>query len=72
MRGIILINESTGERKDMASVNAAASFLGTNFFNVQRAALYNGAYKGWRIYETPDAIRQHIKDLEAQLKVLED
>lgn len=70
MRGIILINEETGERKEFHSVNGAASFLGTNFFNVQRAALYNGMYKGWRVYETPEAIRQHIEDLTKQLQIL--
>lgn len=71
MKGIIIINEETGERKDFPSVNAAAVFLQTNFSNVQRAAIYNGTWKGWKVYESPDSIRKHISDLENQLKELE-
>ena len=71
MKGIIIINEETGERKDFNSINGAASFLRTTFANVQRAAIYNGMWKGWRVYESPDSIRKHIEDLEGQLKVLE-
>lgn len=71
-RAIVLINEKTGERVDMSSINAAASFLGTNFSNIQRAAVYNGVIKGWRVYESAETIRQHIADLEAQLKIVEE
>lgn len=70
-RAIVLINDETGERKNFSSVNAAARFLGVTFCNIQRAALYNGSMYGWRVYESPDAIRKHIADLENQLKVLE-
>lgn len=71
MKAIVLINEESGERKDFKSINKAAAFLGTNFSNVQRAAVYNGTFNGWRIFEDADTIRQHIKDLEAQLKIVE-
>ena len=70
-RSIVLISEETGERKDFPSINRAAAFLGTTFGNVQRAAIYNGTFHGWKVFESPDSIRQHIKDLENQLKVLE-
>ena len=70
-RAIVLINDETGERRDFSSVNAAAKFLGVTFCNIQRAALYNGSMFGWRVYESQEAIRQHIRDLEEQLKVLE-
>jgi len=70
-RAIVLISESTGERVDFDSINAAARFIGANFSAVQRAAMYNGTYNGWRVYESPESIRQHIKDLEAQLEILE-
>ena len=70
-RAIILINEETGERKECASINAASRFLSSTFFNVQKAAVYNGVCKGWRVYESPESIRQHIKDYQAQLKILE-
>ena len=71
-RAIVLISEDTGERRKFESINGAAAFLGTTFSNVQRAAIYNGTWKGWKVYESADAIRQHIKDLEEQLKIVEE
>jgi hypothetical protein len=71
VRAVIIINESSRERKEFTSMYAAARFLGAQFLQIQRAALYNGAVAGWRVYETADAIRQHIKDLEDQLRVVE-
>lgn len=70
-RAIVLINEETGERKDFDSINAAAVFVGVNFFNLQRAAIYNGTLKGWRVYESASTIRKHIEELKSQLKELE-
>lgn len=70
-RAIILINEETHELKDFASINSAASFLGTNFSNMQRAAVYNGIIKGWKVYESPKTIRKHILELQEQLAFLE-
>lgn len=70
-RAIVIINEETGERQEFDSINAAAYRLETNFANVQRAAIYNGVIKGWRVYESPDAIRKHIIELELQLAELE-
>lgn len=70
-RAIVLINEESGERKDFNSINGAAKFLGATFGNVQTAAIYNGTWKGWRVYESADTIRQHIKELQEQLKVVE-
>lgn len=70
-RKIILINEKTGERLDFDSINSAAIKLGTNFSNVQRAAMYNGVYNGWRVYEGPETIRKHIQELEKQLRIVE-
>ena len=35
--GIVLINETTREKKEFKSINAAAKFLQTNFQSVQRA-----------------------------------
>lgn len=69
-KAIVLINEETGERQDFDSINAAAVFVGVNFSNLQRAAVYNGVLKGWRVYESPETIRTHIRDLEEQLRIL--
>lgn len=70
-KGIVLIHVETGERKDFDSINAAARFIGTTFCNLQRTGIYNGVCKGWKVYESADTIRQHIKELEDQLKVVE-
>lgn len=70
-REIILINEETNERINFKSLNAAARFLGATFSNVQTAAVYNGIVKGWRVYESPETIRKHIKVLQYQLEYLE-
>lgn len=70
-RAIVLINEYSGERLDFDSINGAAKFLHATFANIQRAAIYNGTFNDWRVYESPESIREHIKDYEAQLKVLE-
>lgn len=71
-REAILINEVTGDRREFPSIYGASSFLGAQFMQVQRAMLYNGTVNGWRVYESADSIRQHIKDLEAQLKIVEN
>lgn len=71
MKAIVLINEETGERIDLKSINAAAKYLHQTFLAVQRAALYNGTVGGWRVYEDADTIREHIAELERQLKVVE-
>ena len=70
-RKIILINEETGEKLQFDSINQAAIRLKTNFSNVQRAAIYNGVYNGWRVYESADTIRKHIVELQEQLKIVE-
>lgn len=70
-RGVIAINETTGERKDFGSINAAARFCGGTFQSVQLAIIRNGVVKGWRFYETADAIRRRIEEFERQLKEIE-
>lgn len=70
-RAIVLINEETKERKDFSSIYAAARFLGVQFMQIQRAALYNGVVYGWRVYESAESIRQHIRELKEQLAIVE-
>lgn len=71
VRAVVLINEYSGDRRDFSSIYQACNFLGAQFLQVQRAMLYNGTVSGWRVYESADSIRQHIKDLEEQLKIVE-
>ena len=70
-RSIVLINEETRERKDFSSIYAAARFLGSQSMQIQRAALYNGVVYGWRVYESAESIRQHIRELKGQLAIVE-
>lgn len=67
MKGIVLINQETKERKDFASINSAAAFLGVTFQSIQIAANTNGVRNGWRVYFDEHAIRVQIAALEAQL-----
>lgn len=71
VRSVVLINEETWERKDFSSIYAAARFLGAQFSQIQRAALYNGVVYGWRVYESAESIRQHIRELQEQLAIVE-
>ncbi len=70
-RKIIIVNVQSKEIKEFDSINGAASMLGRNFSAIQKAALYNGVVNGWRVYEEPNTIKKHIKELEQQLEQLE-
>lgn len=69
--GIVLINERTGERKDMDSITEAAKFLNSTFSSVQTAALKNSVRDGWKMYEDAETIRKRIKSLKAQLAIVD-
>lgn len=71
-RTIVLVNEETGERLHFDSINGAARHARTTFAHIQRAAIYNGVANGWRVYEGPETIREHIAELQRQLKVVEE
>lgn len=70
-RPIIAINETTGERKEFSGLYAAGKELGANHVQVLFAVLVGQIVKGWRVYDKPDKIRERIKELEAQIKMLE-
>lgn len=70
-RGVVAINEATGERKDFDSVYACAKALGVCVQAIQLAQGLGGVSKGWRIYDTPDKIRERIEELKNQLVILE-
>ena len=69
--GLVLINEQTGERREFASQNEAARYIGATFQNLQIARFRCGAVKGWRVYDTPEGLRAQIKELQARLDELE-
>lgn len=70
-RAVIAINVTTGERKEFDSVYAAAKALNVCTQAVQLAQGLGGVCKGWRIYDSPDRIREKIEDLKKQLVMLE-
>ena len=70
-RGIVLVSEETGAKVEFESINAAARFAGTNFANMQKAAMTGGLVKGWRAFETPETIRRRIESLQETLEILE-
>lgn len=71
-REVIAINESTGERKGYGSVYALSKDLNVTIRAAQQAQERNGVCRGWRIYDSPERIRKHIKELEEQIKMLEN
>ena len=70
MKGIVLINEQTGERRDFSSINSAAKSIGSTFQSIQIAANTNGTRNGWRVYFNEKTLRVMIAGLEAQLDIL--
>lgn len=70
-RRITAINEQTGERKEFASIYETAKVLGTSSASVSISLAMSTAVKGWKVYDDPERIREHIKELEEQIKMLE-
>lgn len=70
-RKVIAISEETGERMEFGSVYALAREIGVTIPAVQQAQERCGVCKGWRIYDSPDRIRERIKKLQNQLKIVE-
>lgn len=68
---IIAINEATGERREFISVYAFSKEMGVTTRSAQQARERNGVCCGWRVYDNPERIRERIKELEAQIKMLE-
>lgn len=59
-----------GMRKEWDSEYAFAKEMGVSITAVQLAKRSNGTCAGWRIYDAPDMIRERIKELEDQLKIV--
>lgn len=70
-RKVIAVNENTGERRAYDSVYACAKALGVRIQLVQQAQSLSGCAKGWRIYDTPDRLRERIAEMQEQIKMLE-
>lgn len=68
---VIAINNETHERKLYNCVIECAQSLRVSSSAVLVAVARNTSVKGWRLYDTPDNIRQRIYDLEKQIVLLE-
>lgn len=69
-RKVIAISDA-GARREWDSEYACAKELGVSVTAIQQAKRWAGVCRGWRIFDSPAVIRDRIKDLENQLKVLE-
>ena len=69
---IIAINKETRERKQYEQVNECSHDLGVSNAAVLVAVARCTSVKGWRLYDTPQNIRLRIRELEEQIKLLEE
>ena len=70
-RRVIAINVETGERREYDSVYECGQALDVSFQAIQLTLDRRGVCKGWKIYDTPEKIREIIGILEEQLNTLE-
>lgn len=70
-RPVIAIHEETGERRDFSGMYETGRVLGVGHVQVLMAIMTGQSVRGWRVYDTPDKIRERIKELEKQIKMLE-
>ena len=70
-RKVIGINTQTGEKKEWDGIYEFAKEVNTCSANARQALGRNGLCCGWRLYDTPDRLRERIAELEAQIEVLE-
>jgi len=61
---------SLGVRREWDSEYACAKDLGVTVGSIQQAKLRSGSCKGWRIFDSPEIIRERIAEMESQLKML--
>lgn len=69
---VVAVNVETGERKDFNSQYAAAMFLGVSNTHICACIRAGTTLRGWKFYDSPESIKKRIKELQKQLKELED
>lgn len=70
-RRIIAINPETGERVIYKSAYDLAKQAGVSSATVFQSLDRGGAVLGWKVYDTPETIREKIRELEERIKMLE-
>lgn len=71
-RKVIAINEQTGERREFSGIYQAAKALGTSTPSVSISLAMGTAVKGWKVYDTPEMMRQRIEEIKKQIKIVEN
>lgn len=70
-RPVIAIHEETGERRDFSGLYETGRVLGVGHVQVLMAIVGGQAVRGWRVYDVPEKIRERIKQMEQDIKMLE-
>lgn len=70
-RKVIAIHEQTGERREFVSAWAMSQEIGVTHRAVIQALERGGTCKGWKVYDTPEVIREKIWEMKEQIKMLE-
>ena len=68
---VVAINKETGERLQYSCVNECAEALNVSNAAVIVAVARGTSVKGWKLFDTPDNIRQRIIELQKQIDFLE-
>lgn len=71
-RAVLAVNTETGECKKYGSAYKLSLEINVTLRSVMQALERNGVCKGWRVYDTPERIRERIAELEEQLAVVEN
>lgn len=71
-KGVIAINKNTGERRNYESVIECSRDFSVSNAAILVAVARGTSVKGWKLYDTPDNIRQRISELQEQLQFLEN
>ena len=70
-RPVIAIHEETGERRDFSGLYETGRVLGVGHVQVLMSIMSGQAVRGWRVYDVPEKIRERIKQMEQDIKMLE-
>ena len=68
---VIAINKESGERRVFECVFECAHAFGVSTTAVLVAVARGTSVKGWKLYDSPENIRNRIKELEKQIELLE-
>jgi len=71
IRKVVAINVATGQRKEFAGTYQAAKALETSTQNIALAMDRCGICRGWKLYDSPESLREKIEELKKRIKEIE-